>query len=124
MKLIFGSTCIFIAFFSVNKYVFSSKVYEGASLVTDIISSYPVNIFDFKETMDKYAQHLCYVNEEVLEFQNVSIDECITQHENNKAQCADKIFRLAPLNLQSKDIVLDYSQQYKHCALPYKYIVG
>jgi hypothetical protein len=104
--------------------VFSSKVYEGVSSVTDIIPSYPINVFDFKNTMAKYAEHLCYKNEAALEFQHISIEECIANHDSLKQQCADKIFRLAPLNLDSKNVVLNYSQQYKRCTLPFKHILG
>ena len=50
-----GSIVIIVAGFSVNKYVFSSKVYDGVTTVTDIVAIYPVNIFDFKQTMQNYA---------------------------------------------------------------------
>lgn len=46
-----GSIVIIVAGFSVNKYVFSSKVYDGVTTVTDIVAIYPVNIFDFKQTL-------------------------------------------------------------------------
>lgn len=51
-----GSIVIIVAGFSVNKYVFSSKVYDGVTTVTDIVAIYPVNIFDFKQTLQNYAK--------------------------------------------------------------------
>ncbi|MGK0516760.1 MAG: hypothetical protein ACI9W0_003197, partial [Gammaproteobacteria bacterium] len=39
-------------------------------------------------------------------------------------ECEKKVFRLAPLNLESEVEVLDYSRQYTQCTLPYKYILG
>jgi hypothetical protein len=52
--------------FSLNKYVFSSKTYDGVTNITDIVSNYPVDVFDFKKTMEGYAHHLCYKNESIL----------------------------------------------------------
>ncbi|MDO6637529.1 hypothetical protein Q4540_15565 [Pseudoalteromonas carrageenovora] len=124
MKLFLGSILIIVAGFSVNKYVFSSKVYDGVSTVTDIISVYPVNMFDFKKTMEDYAHHLCYKNEATLNIQHITVTECLSQHENKKLECEKKVFRLAPLNLESEVEVLDYSRQYTQCTLPYKYILG
>lgn len=124
MKLILGSILIIVAGFSVNKYVFSSKAYDGVTTVTDIISVYPVNMFDFKKTMEDYAHHLCYKNEATLNTQHITVTECLSQHENKKLECEKKVFRLAPLNLESEVEVLDYSRQYTQCTLPYKYILG
>ncbi|GEB71485.1 hypothetical protein PC2016_1495 [Pseudoalteromonas carrageenovora] len=124
MKLFLGSILIIVAGFSVNKYVFSSKAYDGVSTVTDIISVYPVNMFDFKKTMEDYAHHLCYKNEATLNTQHITVTECLSQHENKKLECEKKVFRLAPLNLESEVEVLDYSRQYTQCTLPYKYILG
>jgi len=124
LKLFLGSILIIVAGFSVNKYVFSSKAYDGVSTVTDIISVYPVNMFDFIKTMEDYAHHLCYKNEATLNTQHITVTECLSQHENKKLECEKKVFRLAPLNLESEVEVLDYSRQYTQCTLPYKYILG
>ncbi|MBQ4798903.1 hypothetical protein J8L73_07135 [Pseudoalteromonas sp. MMG006] len=124
MKLLLGSILIIAAGFSINKYVFSSRAYDGVTAVTDVISVYPVNIFDFKKAMEGYAHHLCYKNEATLNTQNVTVKECLSQYENKKLECEKKVFRLAPLNLETEVEVLDYSRQYTKCTLPYKYILG
>ena len=124
MKLFFGSIIIVIAGFSVNKYVFSNKAYDGVTTVTDIIPTYPVDMFDFKKTMQDYAHHLCYKNEDTLISQHVSVSECISKLDDKKTECEKKVFRLAPLNLESEVEVLNYSRQYTQCTLPYKYILG
>jgi hypothetical protein len=124
LKLFFSAVVLIIAGFSVNKYVFSNKAYDDVTVVTDMISAYPVNMFDFKHTMQNYAHHLCYKNEETLSFQHISVDECLSKLDATKAECERKIFRLAPLNLESEREVLDYSRQYTQCTLPYKYILG
>ena len=124
MRLILGSIVIIVAGFSVNKYVFSSKVYDGVTTVTDIVAIYPVNIFDFKQTLQNYAYHLCYKNEDRLSQQHVTSHECVDSHDSLKRECEDKVFRLAPLNLQNKEEVLNYAKQYTQCTLPYKYIIG
>lgn len=124
MKLLVGSVIIIVAVFSVNKYVLSNKVYDGVTTVTDIISTYPVDMFDFKKTMQDYAHHLCYKNEDTLISQNVSVNECISKLDDKKTECEKKIFRLAPISLESEVEVLDYSRQYTQCTLPYKYILG
>lgn len=124
MKSFYGFIFIIIAGFLVNKYVLSSKAYDGVTKVTDIISSYPINVYDFKKTMADYAYHLCYKNEGVLSNHNISISECVDNHDERKLDCDKKVFRLAPLNLETKEDVLDYSKQYTQCTLPYKYILG
>ncbi|MBH0025631.1 MULTISPECIES: hypothetical protein [unclassified Pseudoalteromonas] len=124
MKLVFGSLIIIVAVFSVNKYVFSNKAYDGVTTVTDIISTYPVDMFYFKKTMQDYAHHLCYKNEDTLISQHVSVSECISKLDDKKTECEKKVFRLAPLNIESEGEVLDYSRQYTQCTLPYKYILG
>ena len=110
--------------FSVNKYVFSNKAYDDVTSVTDIISNYPINMFDFKQTMRDYAHHLCYKNEDTLISQHITVTDCISKLDDKKTECEKKVFRLAPLNLESKGEVLDYSRQYTQCTLPYKYILG
>mgnify|MGYP000094078180 CR=1 FL=1 len=124
LKLLIGSLVIIIAGFSFNKYVFSSKAYDGVTTVTDVISAYPVNMFDFKKTMKDYAHHLCYRNSDTLNAQDISVSACLTNHDEKKLECEKKVFRLAPLNLESEREVLDYSRQYTQCTLPYKYILG
>ncbi|HDY90627.1 hypothetical protein WNY79_08055 [Pseudoalteromonas sp. AS84] len=124
MKLLLGFIIIIVAGFSVNKYVFSNKAYDDVTSVTDIISNYPINMFDFKQTMRDYAHHLCYKNEDTLISQHITVTDCISKLDDKKTECEKKVFRLAPLNLESKGEVLDYSRQYTQCTLPYKYILG
>jgi hypothetical protein len=124
LKLLFGSIVIIVAGFTVNKHVLSHKAYDGVTAVTDIIPTYPVNIFDFKRIMQDYAHHLCYKNEGALTAQHISVGDCISKHDDKKTACGKRIFRLAPLNLESEGEVLDYSRQYTKCTLPYKYILG
>ncbi|MEM5509073.1 hypothetical protein WNY98_09355 [Pseudoalteromonas sp. AS71] len=124
MKLLLGFIIIIVAGFSVNKYVFSNKAYDDVTSVTDIISNYPINMFDFKQTMRNYAHHLCYKNEDTLISQHITVTDCISKLDDKKTECEKKVFRLAPLNLESKGEVLDYSRQYTQCTLPYKYILG
>ena len=124
MKLLLGFIIIIVAGFSVNKYVFSNKTYDDVTSVTDIISNYPINMFDFKQTMRDYAHHLCYKNEDTLISQHITVTDCISKLDDKKTECEKKVFRLAPLNLESKGEVLDYSRQYTQCTLPYKYILG
>ncbi|XQF90115.1 hypothetical protein ACOBV8_16920 [Pseudoalteromonas espejiana] len=124
MKLIFGSVLIVVAGFSVNKYVFSSKAYDGVTAVTDVVANYPVDLFEFKKTMHGYAHHLCYKNEARLTSQDVTTSECITNHDKKQNECEGKVFRLAPLSLETKAEILDYSKQYTECTLPYKHILG
>ncbi|ATC82418.1 MULTISPECIES: hypothetical protein [Pseudoalteromonas] len=124
MKLIFGSILIVVAGFSVNKYVFSSKAYDGVATITDLVANYPVDLFEFKQTMHGYAHHLCYKNEERLTRQNVTTSDCISNHDDKQSECENKVFRLAPLSLETKAEILDYSKQYTECTLPYKRIMG
>ncbi|MBH0018790.1 hypothetical protein I6F40_00170 [Pseudoalteromonas sp. SWXJ133] len=124
MKLLLGFIIIIVAGFSVNKNLFSNKAYDDVTSVTDIITNYPVNMFDFKQTMQDYAHHLCYKNEDTLTSQHITVTDCISKLDDKKIECEKKIFRLAPLNLESKGEVLDYSRQYTQCTLPYKYILG
>ncbi|WP_165735002.1 hypothetical protein [Pseudoalteromonas sp. C8] len=124
MKLLLGFIIIIVAGFSVNKNLFSNKAYDDVTSVTDIITSYPVNMFDFKQTMQDYAHHLCYKNEDTLTSQHITVTDCISKLDDKKIECEKKVFRLAPLNLESKGEVLDYSRQYTQCTLPYKYILG
>lgn len=124
MKLLLGFIIIIVAGFSLNKYVFSNKAYDDVTSVTDIISNYPINMFDFKQTMRDYAHHLCYKNEDTLISQHITVTDCISKLDDKKTECEKKVFRLAPLNLESKGEVLDYSRQYTQCTLPYKYILG
>ncbi|GAA61554.1 hypothetical protein P20652_3434 [Pseudoalteromonas sp. BSi20652] len=124
MKLFFGSVIIIVAGFSVNKDVFYNKAYDGVTTVTDIISIYPVDTFYFKRTMRDYAHHLCYKNEDALTSQNISVVDCVSKLDDKKTECEKKVFRLAPLNLETELEVLDYSRQYTQCTLPYKYIYG
>ncbi|MBA6409478.1 hypothetical protein H4J63_09075 [Pseudoalteromonas sp. 5Ae-yellow] len=123
MKLLLGFIII-VAGFSVNKNLFSNKVYDDVTSVTDIITNYPVNMFDFKQTMQDYAHHLCYKNEDTLTSQHITVTDCISKLDDKKIECEKKVFRLAPLNLESKGEELDYSRQYTQCTLPYKYILG
>ncbi|MEM5531386.1 hypothetical protein [Pseudoalteromonas arctica] len=124
MKLLLGFIIIIVAGFSVNKNLFSNKAYDDVTSVTDIITNYPVNMFDFKQTMQDYAHHLCYKNEDTLTSQHITVNDCISKLDDKKIECEKKVFRLAPLNLESKGEVLDYSRQYTQCTLPYKYILG
>ncbi|ATC86654.1 MULTISPECIES: hypothetical protein [Pseudoalteromonas] len=124
MKLLLGFIIIIVAGFSVNKNLFSNKAYDDVTSVTDIITNYPVNMFDFKQTMQDYAHHLCYKNEDTLTSQHITVTDCISKLDDKKIECEKKVFRLAPLNLESKGEVLDYSRQYTQCTLPYKYILG
>ena len=124
MKLLLGFIIIIVAGFSVNKNLFSNKAYDDVTSVTDIITNYPVNMFDFKQTMQDYAHHLCYKNEDTLTSQHITVTDCISKLDDKKTECEKKVFRLAPLNLESKGEVLDYSRQYTQCTLPYKYILG
>ncbi|WP_193155414.1 hypothetical protein [Pseudoalteromonas aliena] len=124
MKLLFYVVIFAVAAFSVNKYYLSGKIDSEALTVADVIVSYPVNIFDFKQTMADYAHHLCYKNEDVLSYQDISARECVNNHDDRKPDCESRIFRLAPLNLKTKEEVIDYSKQYTQCTLPYKYIMG
>ena len=124
MKLIFGSLLIVVAGFSVNKYVFSSKAYDGVASITDLVANYPVDLFEFKQTMYGYAHHLCYKNEKSLSRQHISTSDCILNHNNKHSECENKVFRLAPLSLETKAEILDYSRQYTECTLPYKRIMG
>ncbi|WP_338363184.1 hypothetical protein [uncultured Pseudoalteromonas sp.] len=124
MKLIFGSLLIVVAGFSVNKYVFSSKAYDGVASITDLVANYPVDLFEFKQTMYGYAHHLCYKNEKSLSRQHISTSDCILNHNNKHSECENKVFRLAPLSLETKAEILDYSRQYTECTLPYKHIMG
>ncbi|MDP2564257.1 hypothetical protein [Pseudoalteromonas marina] len=124
MKLLFGSVLIIIAGFSVNKHVFSSKAYDGVTTVTDVISAYPVDMFDFKKTMKDYAHHLCYRNSDALNTQDITVSDCLSHHDEKKLECEIKVFRLAPQNLESEREVLNYSREYTQCTLPYKYILG
>ncbi|HCP96771.1 MAG: hypothetical protein CMK62_14775 [Pseudoalteromonadaceae bacterium] len=109
-----------ISGFAVNKYVFSSKMYDGVSNVTDLVSEYPVDLFKFKKVAQNYAQHLCYTNEGVLAGINVSSSDCVAAHDEMQDQCTDKVFRLAPLNIDSKKELIEYSNEYSRCTLPYK----
>jgi hypothetical protein len=124
LKLLLGFIIIIVAGFSVNKNLFSNKAYDDVTSVTDIITNYPVNMFDFKQTMQDYAHHLCYKNEDTLTSQHITVTDCISKLDDKKIECEKKVFRLAPLNLESKGEVLDYSRQYTQCTLPYKYILG
>ena len=120
LRIIIFLVVIIISGFAVNKYVFSSKMYDGVSNVTDLVSEYPVDLFKFKKVAQNYAQHLCYTNEGVLAGINVSSSDCVAAHDEMQDQCTDKVFRLAPLNIDSKKELIAYSNEYSRCTLPYK----
>ncbi len=120
LRIIIFLVVIIISGFAVNKYVFSTKMYDGVSNVTDLVSEYPVDLFKFKKVAQNYAQHLCYTNEGVLAGINVSSSDCVAAHDEMQDQCTDKVFRLAPLNIDSKKELIEYSNQYSRCTLPYK----
>ena len=122
LRIIIFLVVIIIIGFAVNKYVFSSKMYDGVSNVTDLVSEYPVDLFKFKKVAQNYAQHLCYTNERVLAGINVSSSDCVAAHDEMQDQCTDKVFRLAPLNIDSKKELIEYSNEYSRCTLPYKNI--
>ena len=122
LRIIIFLVVIIISGFAVNKYVFSSKMYDGVSNVTDLVSEYPVDLFKFKKVAQNYAQHLCYTNEGVLAGINVSSSDCVAAHDEMQDQCTDKVFRLAPLNIDSKKELIEYSNEYSRCTLPYKNI--
>ena len=120
LRIIIFLVVIIISGFAVNKYVFSSKMYDGVSNVTDLVSEYPVDLFKFKKIAQNYAQHLCYTNEGMLAGINVSSSDCVAAHDEMQDQCTDKVFRLAPLNIDSKKELIEYSNEYSRCTLPYK----
>ena len=120
LRIIIFLVVIIISGFAVNKYVFSSKMYDGVSNVTDLVSEYPVDLFKFKKVAQNYAQHLCYTNEGVLAGIKVSSSDCVAAHDEMQDQCTDKVFRLAPLNIDSKKELIEYSNEYSRCTLPYK----
>jgi len=108
LRIIIFLVVIIISGFAVNKYVFSSKMYDCVSNVTDLVSEYPVDLFKFKKVAQNYAQHLCYTNEGVLAGINVSSSDCVAAHDEMQDQCTDKVFRLAPLNIDSKKELIEY----------------
>ncbi len=120
LRIIIFLVVIIISGFAVNKYVFSSKMYDGVSNVTDLVSEYPVDLFKFKKVAQNYAQHLCYTNEGVLAGINVSSSDCVAAHDEMQNECTKKVFRLAPLNIDSKKELIEYSNEYSRCTLPYK----
>ena len=120
LRIIIFLVVIIISGFAVNKYVFSSKMYDGVSNVTDLVSEYPVDLFKFKKIAQNYAQHLCYTNEGMLAGINVSSSDCVAAHDEMQDQCTNKVFRLAPLNIDSKKELIEYSNEYSRCTLPYK----
>ena len=122
LRIIIFLVVIIISGFAVNKYVFSTKMYDDVSNVTDLVSGYPVDLFKFKKIAQNYAQHLCYTNERVLAGINVSSSDCVAAHDEMQDQCTDKVFRLAPLNIDSKKELIEYSNEYSRCTLPYKNI--
>ncbi|WP_409425366.1 MULTISPECIES: hypothetical protein [unclassified Pseudoalteromonas] len=122
MRLIMFVVVIIISGFAVNKYVFSTKMYDDVSNVTDLVSDYPVDLFKFKKIAQNYAQHLCYTNEAVLAGLDISSRECVDVHDEMQNECTKKVFRLAPLNMTSKKELIEYSNQYARCTLPYKNI--
>lgn len=95
-------------------------MYDNVSNITDLVSDYPVDLFKFKKMAQDYTRHLCYKNEGVLAGVNVSSRECVAAHDKIKNQCIEKVFRLAPLNIASKKELIEYSNQYSRCTLPYK----
>ena len=122
LRIIIFLVVIIISGFAVNKYVFSTKMYDDVSNVTDLVSSYPVDLFKFKKIAQNYAQHLCYTNEGVLAGIDVSSRDCVATHHEMQNECTEKVFRLAPLNLDSKKELIEYSNEYSRCTLPYKNI--
>lgn len=122
MRIILFLVLIIVSGFAINKYVFSSKMYDDVSNVTDLVSEYPVDLFKFKKIAQNYSQHLCYVNEGVLAGINVTSSDCVDTHDKMKSECTAKVFRLAPLNINSKEELIEYSNEYSRCTLPYKNI--
>ncbi len=115
---------VVVAGFAINNYVLSNRVSGEVMDVTDVISTYPVDTFDFKQTLQEYARHLCYKNDAALAHANVGVYECIDNHDKRKNACNHKVFRLAPLTLEEQREVVNYAQQYIQCTLPYKSIKG
>lgn len=120
MRIIFFLGVIGISGFAINKYVLSSKMYDNVSNITDLVSGYPVDLFKFKKMAQDYSRHLCYKNRGVLAGADVSSSECVATHDKMQNQCTEKVFRLAPLNIESKKELIEYSNEYSRCTLPYK----
>lgn len=118
------STLLLVAGFSVNKYGISASNFDGAKDITDVVNNYPVDLIEFKLVLEEYIHHVCENNDEYLEALRSDVDSCINQYEKTKQMCSSKVFRLAPLKIESKVELQQYGQDYKACTLPYKNIVG
>lgn len=124
MKYIFLSCLISVVAFIVIKYGFSSNNFSNTRSVADVYHQYPVDLVDFKLTLIDYVEHVCEKNEAKLESYNDDVSECINSHRESKKSCTVKVFRLAPMKLQTRDELIQYWQEYKECTLPYANIMG
>jgi len=124
MKYIITSILLFVIYFSVNKYGVSANSFDDSSNVSDAFNIYPVNLVDFKLTLVKYIHHVCEKNEERLTQMKSDVSECISAHDLAKDKCEVKVLRLAPFNIENKEDLDEYGQDYQQCTLPYKNLVG
>ncbi|WP_462158444.1 hypothetical protein [Pseudoalteromonas sp. GB56] len=79
-----------------------------------------VDLFDLKDANIKQIYAICAQNEEMLLGSGRSVSACMQEHDVKRPECESTIFRLAPLTIESKAELLDYSKRYLRCALPYK----
>lgn len=124
MKYLFLANIFLVIVFSINKYAFTANNFHNAKDISDVYHDYPVNLIDLKLTVSKYIVHLCEENEPVLSRYKSDVDECINAHNRSKRECLGKIFRLAPMNIDTAQEVARYGQEYKLCTLPYKNFIG
>lgn len=124
MKIVVASVLVFVVGFSIKKYVVSASTFDKANNIADVMKEYPVDLIEFKLVLKKYIDHVCEQNGEYLERLKSNSDSCINEHQQAKQECISRVFRLAPLKINTESEVKQYGQDYKNCALPYKDIVG
>ena len=49
-----------------------------------------------------------------------TVNGCMQAHDVKRTECEGVIFNLAPLTINNREDLLDYTKRYTRCTLPYK----
>ncbi|MEO2266017.1 hypothetical protein V1358_01535 [Pseudoalteromonas sp. YIC-656] len=91
-----------------------------ALLLDEVVEQGSVDLFDLKDANVKRIYAICAQNEEMLLGSGRTVSDCMQAHDVKRAECEEVIFRLAPLTIDSREDLLDYTKRYLRCTLPYK----
>ncbi|MFY8273418.1 hypothetical protein AAEU32_04775 [Pseudoalteromonas sp. SSDWG2] len=103
-----------------HRYTTTQDNEQAMQLLLEQIEYQNVDLFELKDASVKRVYAICANNEEMLLQSSRSVESCMQAHDSKQPQCAEHIFRLAPLSIESRKDMVDYAKRYTRCTLPYK----